>query len=185
MEDQAFYSLKNSLMRLKKERDEITTDLLRDKQNLNQVDSNMRKIKAELDFRINELKEKENNINDYDQVLKESENTLQRVFILLFICDSYFYFLSWLKHRINWLRLWILKAAFYGKKSTKINKIHCLTIILNFKHGFFVQFKGNSYFYFLRFFIFFNFISLISIKQNKNYYFYFILNNLITFPIKK
>lgn len=81
MEDQAFNSLRNSLMRLKKERDEITGDLLKDKQNLNHLESSMRKIKAELDFRVNELKEKENNLNDYDKVIKESENTLQRVII--------------------------------------------------------------------------------------------------------
>lgn len=89
MEDQAFYSLKNSLMRLKKERDEITSDLLKDKQNMIQIETYMRKIKTELDFRVNELKEKENNLNDYDKVIKESESTLQRVdfFIFFYICS--------------------------------------------------------------------------------------------------
>ena len=84
MEDQAFYSLKNSLIRLKKERDEITTDLLKDKQNMIQIETYMRKIKTELDFRVNELKEKENNLNDYDKVIKESESTLQRVDFIFF-----------------------------------------------------------------------------------------------------
>ena len=114
MEDQAFYSLKNSLIRLKKERDEITSDLLKDKQNMIQIETYMRKIKTELDFRVNELKEKENNLNDYDKVIKESESTLQRVeFSNIF----FFYFLksclkilflniySWWKLQINWHKL--------------------------------------------------------------------------------
>lgn len=84
MEEQAFSALKNSLMRLKRERDEITGDLLRDKQNLNHIESSLRKMKAELDFRINELRDKENNLSDYDKVIKESENTLQRVFINIY-----------------------------------------------------------------------------------------------------
>ena len=91
MEDQAFYSLKNSLIRLKKERDEITSDLLKDKQNMIQIETHMRKIKTELDFRVNELKEKENNLNDYDKVIKESESTLQRVdFFILFFSLLFF-----------------------------------------------------------------------------------------------
>ena len=108
MEDQAFYSLKNSLMRLKKERDEITSDLLKDKQNMIQVESSMRKLKTELDFRVNELKEKENNLNDYDKVIKESENTLQRVrFYLNHEIKSFL--ISWLKLPINWQTELILK----------------------------------------------------------------------------
>lgn len=83
MEDQSFYSLKNSLGRLKRERDEITTELLRDKQSLVQLEGFLRKIKAELDFRVNELREKESNLNDYDKVIKDSESTLQRVLTYL------------------------------------------------------------------------------------------------------
>lgn len=55
-----------------------------DKQNLNHIESSLRKMKAELDFRINELRDKENNLSDYDKVIKESENTLQRVFIIIY-----------------------------------------------------------------------------------------------------
>jgi len=122
MEVQAFYSLKNSLMRLKKERDEITSDLLKDKQNMIQVESSMRKLKTELDFRVNELKEKENNLNDYDKVIKESENTLQRVrFYLNHEIKSFL--ISWLKLPINWHRLWIQKVAFCAKKFQRINEV--------------------------------------------------------------
>ena len=48
-----------AIFKLRKEREEVAKDLLLDKKNLNDLETNMRKVKMELEYRKSTLREKE------------------------------------------------------------------------------------------------------------------------------
>ena len=56
--------------------------MIKDRQDLKVVDDNIRNLRIELDYRVSILKEKEDNLDEYDRTISESERTLTRVLII-------------------------------------------------------------------------------------------------------
>lgn len=67
------------ILKLRSERDEITSQLLKEKKAYSDYEMMIKKKALELEKFLSKLKEKENKINDYDSIIRQAEQTYQRV----------------------------------------------------------------------------------------------------------
>jgi uncharacterized coiled-coil DUF342 family protein len=79
MADVSFSQLKSTILRLKKERDEVMNELLHDRQQASLIENEMIRLKREIEYHSNLAKEHDRNANEYNRVIEESEKTYSKV----------------------------------------------------------------------------------------------------------
>ena len=77
-----FLNFNLGILKLRSERDEITSQLLKEKKAYSDYEMMIKKKSLELEKFLSKLKEKENKINDYDSIIRQAEQTYQRVQII-------------------------------------------------------------------------------------------------------
>lgn len=75
----SFLNWKLGIQGLQKDRDELTGEVLKDRQNLLNLEKQIANLKMEYEFQNSSLKEKETVINEYNRMIEESEKAYSKV----------------------------------------------------------------------------------------------------------
>lgn len=67
---------------MKREREELMGEYLREKQDFLGLDAQVRKMQMEFDMRMNMLRDKEQRLLEYNRMIDETDKTYYRVFKL-------------------------------------------------------------------------------------------------------
>ena len=73
---------------MRRERNEVSTELLRDRQNLLQLDSKISELKLEHHTRETALSDKESALREYKMILDEAEAAYDKVRFLMMIVNN-------------------------------------------------------------------------------------------------
>eukprot|EP01017_Pseudomicrothorax_dubius_P051654 TRINITY_DN9993_c0_g1_i2.p1 TRINITY_DN9993_c0_g1~~TRINITY_DN9993_c0_g1_i2.p1 ORF type:complete len:129 (-),score=24.57 TRINITY_DN9993_c0_g1_i2:78-464(-) len=79
MDENSFSQLKTSIAKLKRERDEVMAELMKERQQLAYLDKEMNRVRVEVDYHNSNVREYEKYIGDYNRVIEESERTYGKV----------------------------------------------------------------------------------------------------------
>eukprot|EP01017_Pseudomicrothorax_dubius_P051656 TRINITY_DN9993_c0_g1_i6.p1 TRINITY_DN9993_c0_g1~~TRINITY_DN9993_c0_g1_i6.p1 ORF type:complete len:104 (-),score=18.57 TRINITY_DN9993_c0_g1_i6:71-382(-) len=79
MDENSFSQLKTSIAKLKRERDEVMAELMKERQQLAYLDKEMNRVRVEVDYHNSNVREYEKYIGDYNRVIEESERTYGKI----------------------------------------------------------------------------------------------------------
>lgn len=79
MGDSKLTQLNSMLQKLKRDRDFILNDTLKDRQTANAMESELSSLKLEADYLSSSINEKEEVVLEYDRLINESQQTVEMI----------------------------------------------------------------------------------------------------------
>jgi hypothetical protein len=79
MGDSKLTQLNSMLQKLKRDRDCLLNDTLKDRQTANAMESELNSLKLEADYLASSINEKEEVILEYDRLINESQKTVEMI----------------------------------------------------------------------------------------------------------
>mmetsp|Transcript_38386 Transcript_38386/g.44714 ORF Transcript_38386/g.44714 Transcript_38386/m.44714 type:complete len:106 (+) Transcript_38386:23-340(+) len=79
MEEHTLSQLKQRIQGLQRDRDDLTGEVLKERQSLLNLEKQIANLKMEYEFQNNTVKEKETVINEYNRMIDESEKAYSKL----------------------------------------------------------------------------------------------------------